>query len=1432
MPRRRLGSVLVIILLGLGVPARSGDVGRFVSDEPCDAPFILSVPTEVLRANRGLSLVLQYREPERVLVVHLGLTQVVVTLRQDGRETQLAQTRATLPGDGQRVTVVRTAGGYAVGYGGGVLLRGQIDLPANGRWGTEGAPRSVLDQVLLQPTGDVFFTDDFMRTPDAPSPWESRRGDWQVVQLTSARYSVNAFNFSGRTAGPEPALATAGYWFWGDLTVEAAIQPPRDFSGFGVGLGCQPDGRAYLLRVVRGTGPAEQVQLVRVGAGRETVLARAEALVKPDDWHRLALTGLGGRLTGALDGVELVSAPAERLGPGQIALWVDGPEAVAFDDVQAYSGPRETQPPVVLSHEAEAKDPGAEAFVDDHYMKEWSDESDQWLSGGGGLWQAGYFWGDVTLTWDVPEGALKSPAQFHLDVPPESDTFRPCTKAVDGCHLELASAEGKLVLTLCENQETRAQQTIAMPELPTRISLRRAGDRLEAVVAGQVVADFTTAVPAAGKVGFTGPRARRQADRLSITSRHVIDSTFRAAPTEWTIGSGKWGVSNRWACTPRWSWFQGRSDGLASIWTRRRFTGDQVVEFFAGIPMDQPWAPFYRHPGNLAVTLCGSNDTPGSGYSLIFAGWGNSASGIFRRGELVAKVPGVVMPDILDSLGGGFGGHGEAHKLHNEWWRLRAEKMGNTIRLLVDGKVAASFTDPEPLPAGTIGIWTLKQAITVARARIFYQSSESALPPVPHPTPIAAAPAGWHAAAPGSCAVTRGPRGSGHCLEVTNPTAGGSFALATPFSEVDLQSRPLLSFDYAMPADVHVDLFATVAGQRYRVRLTGPAEPAPGVEDVGQIEVQTDGQWHSAQVDLQRLLSPYPGARRLDSLEFAAYAAPDYLDAGIIGNPAGARWRLDQVRFGAAAARVTPQPGVGSSPPDPPTLIGLPAPKVACTFETDLGSVRPWGDDAGVALRRTRNGRPDGWCLEARSTKLGGLFGIDLGMVPFDAARHPILEFDYRAPADLRVDLIVSVDGRRRLIKFTDNDQTWPVLGRIGTQTDGQWHHAMIDLYDLLTKACGREAPLVVTELAFGSSGWPGTREGLCWYLDNVRLSAAVNVNRLPEDLALRSSAAGVAWSLGDSPDAAPPARPTSTDLRQALTASVGKLVWFHAAGFDAAGIRSATSSIPLRLVAVDAPPLATPAPPAGDETLAVPIVSYVPARCADQNGFEANTGGWGDFIGSQVLRQASGGATRPGCLALRHTGRDQNSGFAVVRDFGESWHQFPVVRFRYRVVNAPGASLQMFGTTFDGERERWTPLGTFPTSGSDWQTAVVDVASRLRQAGAKLVIHRIFLSVVLPPDGVVLVDDYAMYSRVATSAAFRWSEPTAHSSIAGYSWVLDTSPDTVPPEQVLGTARQIRFDDLRPGRYVFHLRARSGAGQWGPASHVAFELAPPPPHG
>jgi hypothetical protein len=240
------------------------------------------------------------------------------------------------------------------------------------------------------------------------------------------------------------------------------------------------------------------------------------------------------------------------------------------------------------------------------------------------------------------------------------------------------------------------------------------------------------------------------------------------------------------------------------------------------------------------------------------------------------------------------------------------------------------------------------------------------------------------------------------------------------------------------------------------------------------------------------------------------------------------------------------------------------------------------------------------------------------------------------------------------------------------------------------------------------------------------------------------------------------------------------------------------------------------------------PVASYLPARTMAADDFEAGVGYWGNFVSAQVLRRAAGGAAGPGCIELRDLGGRGARGFALAADFGASWREFPVpvVRFSYRLENARSATVRLFGTTFNGSRDLWTDLGAFPLRDGQWHTARVDIPAALAKADPSLDIHRLFLSIEMPgPDAAIIVDDWAMYSQAASSATFRWSRPADASGVLGYSWLLDDADATVPPETVGGSDQASEFRDLSPGHHCFHVRACDGAGNWGRASHVPFDL-------
>ena len=104
---------------------------------------------------------------------------------------------------------------------------------------------------------------------------------------------------------------------------------------------------------------------------------------------------------------------------------------------------------------------------------------------------------------------------------------------------------------------------------------------------------------------------------------------------------------------------------------------------------------------------------------------------------------------------------------------------------------------------------------------------------------------------------------------------------------------------------------------RVKLRLTGPDDPPPGIEDIGSVsDARSDGRWRRATVDLLEMLRPFFATEaviKLSELQFAAHAVPEYAHAGIGANPAGATWHLDNVLLGAPVSGPVRAPRAASS---------------------------------------------------------------------------------------------------------------------------------------------------------------------------------------------------------------------------------------------------------------------------------------------------------------------------------------------------------------------------------------------------------------------------------------------------------------------------------------------------------------------------------------
>ena len=448
------------------------------------------------------------------------------------------------------------------------------------------------------------------------------------------------------------------------------------------------------------------------------------------------------------------------------------------------------------------------------------------------------------------------------------------------------------------------------------------------------------------RVGFTSQRWRIQPKQVQLDAAHVYDYTFATAPTDWVPRGGIWESTNRWTCSPEWSWLGGTSSiGAAALWSKREFEGDITVEAYAAMKMGVAGGGNrYKNPNDINICVYGDGASLDSGYNFIMGGWLNSVTRIMKGSEVLAETrePEALLPSFADGM------PNDAYEFHRKWWALRAEKHGSRLRFHIDDQLVLEADDPDPIPGGRLAMWTHRNGIIVPRIKIYYERERAIRTPVPGedaigpqttelgPTPVRLVSTS-HPSVQNDFEATLGtwapratlsksndPRavdgksseeheawvtlsspgagGEGHCLKVVNRHSGGDVAVRITDERLDVRKLGGLSFDYRASPGLQVNLFAKVEGGLYEIVFTGRETASPLASILGKIAaVKTDGKWHQATFPLrERLEQIYTDGRDLEceELYFANRHADDYAMAGFGGNRAGATWYLDNFRLG------------------------------------------------------------------------------------------------------------------------------------------------------------------------------------------------------------------------------------------------------------------------------------------------------------------------------------------------------------------------------------------------------------------------------------------------------------------------------------------------------------------------------------------------------
>ena len=190
-------------------------------------------------------------------------------------------------------------------------------------WACEGG--LSLQGVRIQPVADVFFADDFMRTEEAQSPWDTKEGTWRVSQVEDPARSANAFRLNGAGVEREGRIE-AGYDFWDEYDVSVSAS---SLTGGGFGLLCHGRGDRYFLLRWTDNG----LELVKVDGERETVLEKRFEGPRQKVWYRLEMEARLGSLAVKVDGHEAFRVRNTGLCGGVIGLWVPCKHQASFDDM-------------------------------------------------------------------------------------------------------------------------------------------------------------------------------------------------------------------------------------------------------------------------------------------------------------------------------------------------------------------------------------------------------------------------------------------------------------------------------------------------------------------------------------------------------------------------------------------------------------------------------------------------------------------------------------------------------------------------------------------------------------------------------------------------------------------------------------------------------------------------------------------------------------------------------------------------------------------------------------------------------------------------------------------------------------------------------------------------------------------------------------------
>ena len=737
-----------------------GELGDRLETDRYDCSLELT-PAKSLGSTAAVRVVLEATAANASISVVITKASIAIFDERGGARKSLVATvtdTGITPGAPYRLTIMRREGTLGLLRDNTLLYRGAVPRgPGDLAGVTMDRGWTQISPPSIQRLEPVHFEDDFMRADATQGLWIPQSGTWALqsawdniaigngdaAENAAIGYGQNPFALVG-SANVGPAITTAGDPFWEDYTFSVAVQPGKD-TGLGMLVNMTDAHNGLLVRwtsVIDHTNPG-RLTLQRFVDGKATdLIADSPGGFMPRQWYKLTVIS---SLTGVqilVDGVARITQRNLTPWRGGIGLYAEEAAGVVFDDVKVFGRTFDAD----LLFEAQQTNLSKRFEIDQGGMATWANPNSAWLAAAG---LPGHYWygHDVfgEQQWLVLTVRPKAMPTGEIWMTLNGDGQHPTAglRAV----AQVTADPAKITYTLYQDEKVLASKTVApvpTPDAEYAFRFRRAGTELWLEVDGDIVVKATGVPPVAGlRPAYRATGCFADAHDQVVLSYNLLDYSFSNAPTDWLF-EGTWEPTNRWSCSPMWSFLGGWSRGDAVLWHKQRFTGDQSFEAFLGAKMEYPRQrdTYENHFHDFNLTICGDGRNPRSGYTGSYA-TAEKKIALYRNG---VEVAGQLLPDDCIPCG---------EKNHHSWFDLTLRKHGNTVEFTAvfdwlplkdaDGKVTGlrtmtlSFSDTDPIVGGVPAIWTSNNGITVARTRIDFAN-----PPMPQNQPQLALAPPWY----------------------------------------------------------------------------------------------------------------------------------------------------------------------------------------------------------------------------------------------------------------------------------------------------------------------------------------------------------------------------------------------------------------------------------------------------------------------------------------------------------------------------------------------------------------------------------------------------------------------------------------------------------------------------------------------------------------